>query len=71
MGSRIGGMAKDWLSYLAERDKARAVAGPEMYDRNLFFARNPHIDPTSDEGARQLENYMSTRYGNLFNRNKV
>lgn len=73
MGNRIGGMAKDWLGYLAERDKARAIAGPEMYDRNLFFAANPHLDPTSEEAATALNEWRKGKkqntYKMLYNKN--
>ena len=46
MGNRIAGMAGDTMAYLAERDKARAIAGdPAILDRNRFFGnpRNQHL----------------------------
>ncbi len=65
MGNRIAGMAGDTMAYLAERDKARAIAGdPAILDRNRFFGNinNQHLldenGAPTEEGQKAYQAWL-------------
>ena len=61
LGTRVAGMSKDWMDYLAERDKTRAIMGDEMMTRTRWLAANPHVDINTEEGAAAWNDYWKKK----------